>query len=55
MSGIAVTAYFISMEYFFAAAISVLVLLHFLKRPSAQDASTLAAIRLETEKRSTWS
>ena len=55
MSGIAVTAWFISMWYFFAAAISVLMLLHFLQRPSAPDVSTLAATRLETEKRAIWS
>jgi hypothetical protein len=38
-----------------AAALSVLMLFHFLQRPSAPDVSTLAATRVETEKRAIWS
>jgi hypothetical protein len=47
------TAWFISVWCFFAAAISVIVLLHFLQRPSAPDTSTLAATGVDTQGRAT--
>ena len=48
------TAWFISVWCFFAATISVFVLLHFVQRPSTQDASTRAATGVDTHGRATW-
>lgn len=41
------TAWFISVWCFFAAAISAIVLLHFLQRPSTQATSSLAATGIQ--------
>jgi hypothetical protein len=48
------TAWFISVWCFFAAAISVVVMLYFVQRPSAQDASALTATGVNTQGRATW-